>query len=77
MIDRALFVRIHVLPKKCKMKFGPISTWDIKSRYYYYHSLVRYLMKPEQQKLHQSLKQTFLKGEFGVFENVRFIETSL
>ena len=55
------------------MLIGPISTWDAKSQYLYRRSLERYLCDPDRKQLHEDLKDSFRRGEFGRYEGIRII----
>ena len=64
----------HTFPNRCYrgMTLGPRSEWAPQARYLFKKSHERYLKNPE----HKSVDDAFKAGEFGVFEQFRFIMTS-
>ncbi|KKM00112.1 hypothetical protein LCGC14_1807690 [marine sediment metagenome] len=43
---------------------------DARHRYYYNHSLRRYLKNPKNKQLHEDMNKALREGEMGIFDGV-------
>jgi hypothetical protein len=67
------FIRLHHLPRKVFR--GGVGTLSPKQRYYYEHSLSRYLKDPAREKLFKMIPRIRRTGELGTLDRVRVYST--
>lgn len=67
------FIRLHHPPKKALR--GGTETRLPKQRYYYEHSLSRYLKDPDRERLFKMIPRIWRAGEIGTMDRIRIYST--
>lgn len=66
----AEWIRRHKLPRNFWKGMGLFDKLDARHRYYYNHSLNRYLKDPKQKQLWEDMSKIVCSGQMGIFEGV-------